>query len=105
MTTTMNSKHRMGWWRKAKYGMFIHWGLYSIAGGIWQGRRVPRYSEWLMYWGRIARQEYAKLAKSFNPKKFIPLHCITNPILCLNLITLRKPRQPGFHSHTNQRKW
>ena len=62
----------MGWWRKAKYGMFIHWGLYSIAGGIWQGRRVPRYSEWLMYWGRIARQEYAKLAKSFNPKKFIP---------------------------------
>ncbi len=62
--------------KEAKYGMFIHWGLYSQAGGIWKGKHIedspypgPRVAEWLMYTFRIPRAEYEQLAKTFNPDK------------------------------------
>jgi alpha-L-fucosidase len=64
------------WFKEAKYGMFIHWGLYSQAGGIWKGQRMedsdnpgPKVSEWLMVKFQIPRNEYAELAKEFNPDK------------------------------------
>jgi len=59
----------------AKYGMFIHWGLYSIPGGIWKGKKMeelkgPRVAEWIQFGARIPRAEYAALAPQFNPDKF-----------------------------------
>ncbi|OHX63805.1 alpha-L-fucosidase [Flammeovirga pacifica] len=59
----------------AKYGMFIHWGLYSIPAGIWKGKKMeeltgPRVAEWIQYGARIPRAEYAKLADQFNPVDF-----------------------------------
>lgn len=39
---------RIDWWRKAKFGMFIHWGVYSQAGGEWKGQKVSGYAEHLM---------------------------------------------------------
>jgi len=56
----------------AKYGMFIHWGLYSIPGGIWKGKKMeelrgPRVAEWIQYGAEIPREEYAQLAAKFNP--------------------------------------
>ena len=59
----------------AKYGMFIHWGLYSIPGGIWEGKKMeelrgPRVAEWIQYGAQIPRDEYAKLAAEFNPVKY-----------------------------------
>jgi alpha-L-fucosidase len=51
---------RMQWWREAKFGMFIHWGLYAI----------PARGEWVMNRERIPVAEYAKLAAQFNPVKF-----------------------------------
>jgi len=66
----------LDWLKKAKYGMFIHWGLYSQAGGIWKGTRIedspypgPRVAEWLMSTFRISREEYEHLTSSFNPDK------------------------------------
>lgn len=59
-----------------KYGMFIHWGLYSTLGGIYQGKKMeeggtgPRVAEWVMRRKEIPRAEYAKLASNFNPTKF-----------------------------------
>ena len=62
------------WFKDAKYGMFIHWGLYSQAGGIWKGERMedsknpgPNVSEWLMHKFQIPRKEYAEMAKTFDP--------------------------------------
>jgi alpha-L-fucosidase len=49
---------RLQWWRDAKFGMFIHWGLYSVLGR----------HEWVMEMEGIPAQEYEKLAKQFNPK-------------------------------------
>lgn len=59
-----------------KYGMFIHWGLYSGVGGVWKGERVddsgkgPKVAEWVMRRKEIPREEYSQLAKTFNPTKF-----------------------------------
>lgn len=61
---------RMGWWRDAKFGMFIHWGLYSNAAGMWKGKPVRGIGEWLMHYGKIPAEEYKVLAKDFNPVKF-----------------------------------
>ena len=64
------------WFRNAKFGLFIHWGLYSQAGGMWKGTKInqspypgPKVAEWLMHAFRIPRAEYAELAKIFNPDK------------------------------------
>jgi alpha-L-fucosidase len=61
---------RMGWFREAKYGLFIHWGLYSIPAGEWKGKRAPGLGEWIMNRRKIPAAEYAQLAAKFNPGKF-----------------------------------
>ncbi|MBT3379690.1 MAG: alpha-L-fucosidase [Lentisphaerae bacterium] len=67
----MTMKHPdMTWWRDARFGMFIHWGLYSIPAGEWRGERVPRAAEWIMNRAQIPVCEYEKLAAQFNPLDF-----------------------------------
>jgi alpha-L-fucosidase len=61
---------RLNWWRDAKFGLFIHWGLYSIPAGEWQGQKIPGIGEWIMYRAQIPVAEYEPLAKRFNPVKF-----------------------------------
>ena len=63
-------ERRMEWWRRAKFGMFIHWGLYSIPAGVWKDKRIPGIGEWIMYRAKIPVKEYEKLTKLFNPVKF-----------------------------------
>jgi alpha-L-fucosidase len=70
-TTSMrNHDKRVQWWRDAKFGMFIHWGVYSLPGGEWKGKKVSGYAEHLMRKEKIARAEYLQLAHQFNPVKF-----------------------------------
>ncbi len=61
---------RMAWWREARFGMFIHWGLYSIPAGIWDGKQVPRIGEWIMNNASIPVAQYKALAPQFNPTGF-----------------------------------
>ena len=61
---------RMAWWREARFGMFIHWGLYSIPAGVWNGKPVPRTAEWIMNNASLTVEDYEPLAKQFNPVKF-----------------------------------
>lgn len=56
--------------KQAKFGMFIHWGLYSIPAGEWKGQRNDKPGEWLMTYYRIPIKEYEKLAAAFNPIYF-----------------------------------
>jgi alpha-L-fucosidase len=60
----------MQWWREARFGMFIHWGLYAIPAGTWQGKAVPGIGEWIMDRANVPVAEYEKLAGQFNPVKF-----------------------------------
>ena len=57
-------------YKKAKFGMFIHWGLYSIPAGEWKGKRTDKPGEWIMTYNRIPIKEYEQLATVFNPIYF-----------------------------------
>ena len=61
---------RLAWWREARFGMFIHWGLYCIPAGEWKGREIPGIGEWIMNRAKIPVAEYEQLAKQFNPTRF-----------------------------------
>ena len=61
---------RMKWWREARFGMFIHWGLYSVPAGTYKGWQIGGIGEWIMNTGEIPVAEYAGFAKQFNPVKF-----------------------------------
>ncbi|MDB4583322.1 alpha-L-fucosidase [Draconibacterium sp.] len=66
------SKEDMQWFTDAKFGMFIHWGPYSVFEGEWDGRQVPvgENAEWIMQKLQIPVKEYRKVAKTFNPAQF-----------------------------------
>ena len=61
---------RMEWWREARFGMFIHWGLYSIPAGTWDGKQIPGIGEWIMNNASIPVADYKALAPQFNPTGF-----------------------------------
>lgn len=73
---TVESEDNTIWFREAGFGMFIHWGLYSIPAGMWQGepvkdnRYINPYAEHIMMLNKIPIAEYAKLANTFNPVDF-----------------------------------
>lgn len=67
---TSEQDQKMEWWREARFGMFIHWGLYAIPAGEWNGQYVPGISEWIMARAEIPVKEYEKLAEQFNPVNF-----------------------------------
>ncbi len=64
------TEQRVGWFRDAKFGLFIHWGLYAIPAGVWKGEAVPGIGEWIMQRARIPVAEYETLAQEFNPVRF-----------------------------------
>jgi alpha-L-fucosidase len=68
--SSLSPDARMAWWREARFGMFIHWGLYAEAGGVWEGRAVPGLGEWLMNRERVPVAGYAALAGRFQPAGF-----------------------------------
>lgn len=56
--------------KDARFGLFIHWGLYALPGGGWQGRQMGYIGEWLQAKFRIPKAEYEQLAAQFNPVGF-----------------------------------
>ena len=68
--TDAAKEKRLRWFREAKFGLFIHWGLYAIPAGEWKGKPVPGIGEWIMNRFQIPVREYEKLAAQFNPVKF-----------------------------------
>jgi alpha-L-fucosidase len=58
----------MKWWREARFGLFIHWGLYSVPAGEWKGE--TNHAEWIRTTAKIPIHEYEKFVKQFNPVKF-----------------------------------
>jgi alpha-L-fucosidase len=63
---------RMHWWREARFGMFVHWGVYSVPAGVYKGKEIPGIGEWIMNRGRIPVAEYKQFARQFNPVRYDP---------------------------------
>ena len=61
---------KMRWFREAKFGLFIHWGLYAVPAGTWKGQQIQGIGEWIMNRAKIPVKEYEQLAGQFNPVKF-----------------------------------
>jgi alpha-L-fucosidase len=70
--TTSNKKQQPNaqWFKEAKFGLFIHWGLYSKLAGSWKGKRYYGSGEWIMNVAKIPVREYEKVAADFNPVNF-----------------------------------
>jgi len=69
-TQHLSKDERMEWWRDARFGLFIHWGLYSVPAGTYKGERVDGLGEWIMNNAKIPVEEYEKFAPQFNPIGF-----------------------------------
>ncbi len=74
-----SAAHRADWFREARFGMFVHWGLYSILGGTYNGHTMPDksfpngnswYAEWIQQRLEVPPAEYRKLVQQFNPVHF-----------------------------------
>jgi alpha-L-fucosidase len=63
---------RMAWWREAKFGMFIHWGVYAVPAGTYDGKQIGGIGEWIMRNGQIPVAPYRAFANDFNPVKYDP---------------------------------
>lgn len=68
--TEAHRKERMKWWNEARFGMFIHWGIYSVPAGTYDGKQIPGIGEWIMNKGKIPMAVYQQYASQFNPAKF-----------------------------------
>jgi len=66
----ISDEERMEWWTDARFGMFIHWGIYSVPAGFYKGEPQKNSAEWIMNRGQIPVAEYAKFAELFNPTLF-----------------------------------
>ena len=63
---------RLDWWREARFGLFIHLGLYSVAAGEWDGKEVEGIGEWIQNFAKVPNSEYEKLLPSFTLGKCRP---------------------------------
>ncbi len=68
--STTDFDTRMKWWRDARFGMFIHWGAYSVPAGVHKGKEIEGIGEWIQHYAKIPSKEYETYTKQFNPTKF-----------------------------------
>ncbi|HWI55587.1 MAG TPA: alpha-L-fucosidase, partial [Bacillota bacterium] len=61
---------RMKWFREARFGMFIHWGVYSVPAGTYHDKQIGGIGEWIMHSAKIPCAEYQSYAQQFNPVKY-----------------------------------
>ncbi|MEG1514169.1 MAG: alpha-L-fucosidase [Clostridia bacterium] len=64
------NRHDEQWWRDAKFGLFIHWGLYALLAGEYEGQKTDNIAEWIMHDLHIPPDQYARLARAFAPIHF-----------------------------------
>jgi alpha-L-fucosidase len=110
MTTTTQASdldQRLAWWREARFGMFIHWGLYAIPAGEWNGQNYPGASEWLMLTAKIKPSEYAPLRPQFNPVQYDAREWVRiAKDAGMKYIVITSKHHDGFALwHTKQNDW
>lgn len=90
--------NRISSWKKERYGMFIHWGLYSAIGGVWDGEPATKgYSEQIQMWQDIPETDYLKIAESFTAENFNPKEIVsTAKNAGMNYIVITSKHHDGF---------
>ena len=60
----------MDWWEQGRFGMFIHFGIYAVTEGAWEGEVVPTLVEWMQFRKQIPLERYKQLAEGLTLEKF-----------------------------------
>ena len=85
------------WFQDAKFGLFIHWGIYSVPGGEWNGHTTRSVGEWLMNTEKIPISEYEPIAAQFNPTEFDPKEWVSLAKAAgMKYITITSKHHDGF---------
>ncbi|MBX3110907.1 MAG: alpha-L-fucosidase [Fimbriimonadaceae bacterium] len=93
--TPAQKAKRMAWFKEARFGLFIHWGLYSTLEGEWKGSKG--HAEWIRTTAHIPLKEYEKLLGDFNPVKFDPdAWCEMAKAAGMKYIVLTSKHHDGF---------
>ncbi len=70
--TPAQREARLKWFKDARFGMFIHWGVYAVPAGVWQDKPVRGIGEWILKNGAIPLKDYRAFAKDFTASKYDP---------------------------------
>lgn len=70
--TDLEQARRLAWWRKARFGMFIHWSPATCLSGYWKGKPTDFCSEWIRHTARISNADYVELVRNFQPRRYDP---------------------------------
>jgi len=103
--TTEQRDARMAWWREARFGMFVHWGLYSIPAGEWEGKKLEQSCvEWIQKYASISAAEYEeKLVPRFKPKTdFAAEWAATAKMAGCKYLVFTSKHHEGFALHDSQ---
>ena len=85
-------KARMAWWKEARFGMFVHWGLYSSTEGEWGDQKFNRGAEWIQRKANVKADTYENTMRSkFKPS---PDFAAEWAKLALSLIHISEPTRP-----------
>jgi alpha-L-fucosidase len=88
---------RVEWWREAKFGLFIHWGLYAVPAGEWGGQEIKTAGEWILFGAKIPVDEYRPLIHQFNPVKYDPAEWVrTAKEAGMKYIVITSKHHDGF---------
>lgn len=91
------------WFKEAKYGMMIHWGLYSLLAGEYRGQSSSAYAEWIQSKFKIPNQEYEQLATAFNPLYFDAEEIVSLAKECgMNYLVVTTKHHDGFAMYHSQ---
>ena len=63
---------RTQWFREARFGMFIHWGVYAVPAGEWNGETIKGIGEWIMRFRKIPVAKYKSYAPDFTAAQYDP---------------------------------
>ena len=69
---TRRADAAMDQWRADRFGIMIHWGVYAIPGGWWNGQEVKYAAEWIKVGGHVPAADYDALLPQFNPTNYHP---------------------------------
>jgi alpha-L-fucosidase len=88
---------RMQWWREARFGMFIHWGLYAVPAGEWKAKQYGGGVEWIMNLAKVPVAEYKPLLQQFNPLNYNPAQWVALAKEAgMNYIVITSKHHDGF---------
>jgi len=107
-TLSAQDNNRMLWWREARFGMFIHWGVYAQLAGVYDGHEINKAGEWIMNRAKIPVATYKQQAAAhFNPVKYNPDEWVRMAKDAgMKYIVITAKHHDGFALfHSNASKW